>query len=129
MQSPSRTNHQSPPSLPPSSRAPSSSNSSHTVSPDIPGFQKIAHAWIYPPAGLIPALGDAIAWLGVAIGLRLIAEYTLSVLPGLWAIVAIILATPALIAMRLSTVFPRLSSILVYRSLLFMFGLLIGGKL
>lgn len=129
MQSPSRTNHQSPPSLPPSPRAPSSSNSSHAFSAHIPDRQKMTHAWIYPPSGFASSLWDAIAWLGVAVGLRLIADYTLSVLPGLWAIVAVALVTPALIAMRLSTVFPHMGSILVYRALLFMFGLLIGGKL
>ncbi|MGJ3251705.1 MAG: hypothetical protein ACFE0J_11305 [Elainellaceae cyanobacterium] len=131
MQSPSRPTHQSPSSpilsSPPSS--PPSSQSSQTHRSRRSDFQKITHAWIYPPSDFVSALWDAIAWLGVAVGLRLIADYTLSVLPGIWAIVAIILVTPALIAMGLSTVFPRMSSILVYRALLFMFGLLIGGKL
>jgi hypothetical protein len=82
-----------------------------------------------PPTQLAAGVWDAIAWLGLAIVMRLLADYGLSIMPSLWPLIAGTLVAPALIAIWLSTLFPRFSAILGYRSLLLMFGLLLGGRL
>ncbi len=82
-----------------------------------------------PPAQLSAGIGDAIAWLGLAIVVRLLADYGLTLWPSLWPLILGSLVAPALIAIWLSRLFPQLSPILGYRSLLLMFGLLLGGRL
>jgi hypothetical protein len=85
--------------------------------------------WMAPPSRFARAFGDAIAWLAGAIGLRLIVDYGLALMPSLWLVAALVLIMPALLTAGLATLVPPMSLVFGYRSLLLMFGLLLGGQL
>lgn len=85
--------------------------------------------WIVPPARFNQALKDAIAWIVVAVVLRVGVRWLIVWQPSLWPIAALIVMAPALSAAYLASQFPRLSLVLGYRSLLILLGLMLGGKL
>lgn len=85
--------------------------------------------WITPPARFRQALWDAIAWIAAAVALRIGIHWFIVALPNGWPIAALVVMAPALSAAYLASRFPRLSLVLGYRSLLILFGLMLGGKL
>lgn len=82
-----------------------------------------------PPARFVPALGDAIAWISIALLLRLGIEHLFLNSMHFWLPGILMLSTPALLALMIVTYRPQLSWVVGYRLILLMFGLLLGGRL
>lgn len=82
-----------------------------------------------PPNGFAAALGDGLAWIAGSVALRMGVETLLAQSLTFWVPSILILSAPAIAAVFLSTLMPRLSWVLGYRLVLVMFGLLIGGRL
>jgi hypothetical protein len=95
----------------------------------ISSLQEFIWAWLRPPTKVDAALGDAIAWIAGAIAYRISTDWLISLAAHLWLPGILILITPAVLAVGLSTSYPKLSLVLGYRLVLVMMGLLIGGKL
>jgi hypothetical protein len=98
---------------------------------DLSSFRstRALHHWIEPPSTTTSALADAALWFGVAIGLRLCAERLMAsgaMLGGVLTVVLLI--SPAIGLTYLSCQRPDLSPVLMYRMVLIMAGLLLGGR-
>jgi hypothetical protein len=85
--------------------------------------------WLQPPIDADAALGDAIAWIAGAIAYRIGVDWWISLAAQAWLPGILVLIAPAMLAVGLSTAFPKLSLLLGYRLVLVMVGLLIGGRL
>ncbi len=98
-----------------------------TSSPD----QSSLWLWLKPPPGILWALLDAIAWIVGAVLLRLNVErwFMMQGTISAWVCGIAILIAPALILIHISTRCPNHRGLIIYRSLILMFGLLLGGRL
>ena len=98
-------------------------------SPPAPNGWKRIRQWMRLPAGDMPIVLEAIAWVAGAILLRMVADWLLALQPALWIPVALVLSMPAVLAISLSIWAPPLTLILGYRLLLTAIGLVLGGRL
>ena len=110
-------------------KSPSHGWKRRAYSPPAPSSWKRIRQWVRLPAGDMPIVLEAIAWVAGATLLRMVADGLLALQPTLWIPVALVLSMPAVLAISLSIWAPPLTLILGYRLLLTAIGLVLGGRL
>lgn len=83
--------------------------------------------WLKPPADPLSFCAEGGVWLAGGAVFRVAMHQVLMAQPQLWIPVAIALLTPAMVAIALSYLFPRLSLLLGYRLCLIAAGLFFTG--